>query len=100
MIRVPSTRPGLGFSVSPSFWDSLPDLITAGATGTTAILQQVQKPYVIPGTNVIYNPANQGTATQAGVTAQNFGQGAAWGMTPLVLIAGIGLVVFLMMGKK
>lgn len=70
-------------------------LIAQAAGGANAVYKSTQSPYVIPGTNVVYNPATGQYANAAGIAAAGLGTSLG-GMLPLLLI---GLVV-VMLGKK
>lgn len=105
MTHIPGSTPqGLGFSVSPSFWENLPDLVGAGAGAATTIINQTRQPYAIPGTGgqLIYAPLPGSITTPTGATFQNIGQGAGFataGMTPILLLAGGALLLFVLMKK-
>lgn len=102
IVQAPSARgvgyyhytSGLGFN-----WDALWGGVTAGGTAASQIIRSTQQPYMIPGSNVIYNPATGQALTQTGTTAQQFGAAAAQaasGFTPTAIAFGIGGLVLVL----
>jgi hypothetical protein len=71
-------------------------LISGSASAAGTILKSTQSPSLIPGTQLVYNPATgqmtSGIATTASALSSS--------MTPIILIAVIGLVLVMGMGKK
>jgi hypothetical protein len=72
-------------------------LISTTAGAANAVLKSTQSPYVLPGTNVIYNPATGqlANASYVGLTSGSLGLslGSLSGMLPLLLIGGVILLV-------
>lgn len=67
-------------------------LIAQAAAGASAVYKSIQGPYVVPGTNVVYNPATGQYASASGVALQG-GTLNLGGLLPLLLIGGLVLVM-------
>ena len=74
--------------------------ISAATTGTANIIKATETPYVIPGTNVIYNPSGAAVTTSAGTTATQIGTATQSWVLPAMLGGGVLLLVLLMGGRR
>jgi len=70
-------------------------IIAAGAQAGTAIAKSTQAPYLIPGTNTLYNPATGQILSSLGFSSQSLSS-----ILPILLLAGGALLVFSVIGKK
>jgi hypothetical protein len=86
--------PPAGSGVSASDWAKL---VTASSQALISGVRSTQTPYLIPGTNLIYDPATGKIQSSTGVTATQVGTSflpmlgiAALGMLAIVLAKGKG----------
>jgi hypothetical protein len=92
----PANLPGFNSGMNASQIASL--IAAAGGAASTA-LRATQSPYLIPGTNILYNPGTgQIVGSPAGITGTQLAGGASLLMPAAVL--GIGLLVILSMGRR
>jgi len=78
--------------------DQIAKIIAASASGALNIFRQTSTPGIVPGTNLVYNPATGQflPASGVGLTAQQVSSSAI----PLGLAAVAGLVLLMMVMKK
>lgn len=72
---------------------NLANILGSAANAATQVIRATEygpAPYVIPGTNVVYNPVTGGVTTGAGTLASQVGPS----MTPLI-IGGVAVVALL-----
>jgi hypothetical protein len=81
-------------------------LISAAATSATSIYKGTQSPFLVPGTNVIYNPATGALSNGSGINLSSIlGTASVTGTTGIsgttvLLIGGLGLLGLMVMGRR
>lgn len=83
--------PPQGSGISVSDWAKL---VQVSSQALISGVKQTQSPYLIPGTNLVYNPATGQLGSGPGTTASQVSSS----VLPIVIVAG--LLAFVFMGRK
>lgn len=74
-------------------------LFSSAASAGLAIFKATSTPSIIPGTNLVYNPATGQIASALGTTASQV-TSAITNLAPLLLLGVAGIVVLMMLSRK